>query len=516
MLPLRHRNEPFHTMRILFHPSLVRPLTLVCLIVLFGAILPMWAGSTPNALAWSASNLFGNSDFESGALAPFTQTAGPAGAAFVTNNGRNHTPGGTYNLQINGVGQNVDVKQRVDGVTEGPRYYLGSFGTIDSGTAGGPVGIAYGWGANNYPPPNYQNCGFSYANWNGTVTVASYGLMSCDFAVPHGYNYVAPKMSFNAASPHWAATDDWYLAAAPYTTTSHYVDTRDPNTLSSWGTTAGQHGASGLIILDFGQPWYDSTSNSYGTISFADKNFISIADIETLVESFLQGYWNSPGSSAEVVVGTNNQGAYENYAHGAHWSQMVLDLRNYIQQQGFGSRESVFGGSDIEMAWSQPGPVNDWINGYESISGYPSYIDFGDAEGMSFDVWYYDSNGVGHAGCPTCGQSPTNGWLEDNVWNAAWGANAAYPFPEIYRTDGVNASQWYQLSLSHSSNPMYFPGTLTEQGACSQNGCPKFCQYTYCASANNSPAIGWGQLSQFLNFDQSVYRAINNSSDIKW
>jgi hypothetical protein len=501
---------------VLFNRSLVRPLILICLIVLFGIILPVWSGLTPNATAWFTNDLFQNADFETGTVGqppPSPWTTSPSGPAVIAT-GVNRTPGGTKALRFNGNGANIDLKQRVNGVTANQRYYLGSFGTLDSGAPGGAVGLAYGWGANNYPPPNYQNCGFSYANWNGTV--ASFDLLSCDFVVPAGYNYVAPKMSFNAPAPHWGVTDDWYLAAVPNKTTSRYVDTRDPNILRAWGTTSGQNGESGLIILDFGQPWYDAASNSYGTLSFADNNFISIATIKILVQNFLTGYASTSGPWVGVVVGTNNYGPYVTQAHGQAWSQMVIDLQSWVQQQGYGPRENVVGGNDIEMGWSQPGPVYNWITGWQSVSGYRAYYDFGDAAGMSFDVWYYDSNGVGHAGCPTCGQNPTNGWLENDVWNVAWGTSAASPFPEIYRTDGVNASQWYRLSRTHLSWPMIFQGTLTEQVACSQRGCPKFCPYSYCASTNNSPGMGWGQLSQFLNFDQSVYRAVNNSSDIRW
>lgn len=106
MLSAKH-DPKAHRANATLRRSLVRPLTLICLIVLIGVILPVWLGSTPpNASAWSASNLFQNSDFETGALSPFTQSAGPPGAAFINTNA-NRSPGGQYNLQINGVGQNV-------------------------------------------------------------------------------------------------------------------------------------------------------------------------------------------------------------------------------------------------------------------------------------------------------------------------------------------------------------------------------------------------------------------------
>lgn len=520
MLSLRQCLIASHAIRVSFHRSLVRPLTLICLIVLFGIILPMWPASTPNALAWSASNLFQYSDFE-GVLPgtpPSPWSVSPAGTAVIAT-GRNHTPGGTNDLQFNGNGANIDLKQRVNGLTAGQRYYLGSFGSQDSGV----TGIAFGWGANNYPPPNYTNCAFDYAVWNGSL--GSYGMMSCDGVVPQGYNYAAPKMSFNAASPHWAVTDDWYMVAVPNYTTSHYVDSLSTSTLYNWGCSAAQRGEGGTIILDFGQPWYNGTQ--YGTNTLGTSNpFASISDITSLAESFLNGYWSCGSPVATIVIGTSNcsagisctaAGGYVGAPHGTAWSQMIVALVNYVTTHGYQGREAVVGGSDIEPGWgtadTSATDTKNWITGYQSVPGYTSYLDYGSADGMPFDVWYMDkTTQTYHAGCPTC--TGTNGWGQEDLWYVAWGASAAWPFPEIYFRDGRNAAQWYRMTLyalQHHSAKMYFRGTLTQNKTCG-TGCDHGTAY----ASDNTPGTGWGQLMHFLNFDSSVYTSFTGSSDMTW
>jgi hypothetical protein len=57
-----------------------------------------------------------------------------------------------------------------------------------------------------------------------------------------------------------------------------------------------------------------------------------------------------------------------------------------------------------------------------------------------------------------------NNWTQEDIWYVSWGADPAFPLPEIYATDGVNAWQWQQMSLysylNHNSIAMYFVGSV--------------------------------------------------------
>src|ERR671927_797136 len=68
--------------------------------------------------------------------------------------------------------------------------------------------------------------------------------------------------------------------AAPAPTTTRYMTTTDPNVLYQEG--CAQTNQTGIVILDFGQPWWDGTS--YGTIVFGSNTFRSTANIETGVK----------------------------------------------------------------------------------------------------------------------------------------------------------------------------------------------------------------------------------------
>src|SRR5215467_13453669 len=64
--------------------------------------------------------------------------------------------------------------------------------------------------------------------------------------------------------------------AAPAATTTRYMTTTDRDALYQEG--CAQTDESGIVILDFGQPWWDGTS--FGTILFGANTFRSVAEIE--------------------------------------------------------------------------------------------------------------------------------------------------------------------------------------------------------------------------------------------
>jgi hypothetical protein len=255
----------------------------------------------------------------------------------------------------------------------------------------------------------------------------------------------------------------------PPATTSRYMYTTDSNALYTWGCNQGSAGENGVIVLDFGKP--EQSGSTYGASLFG-FGFRSTAQIETAVKQFLRGYWDCSPSGAYIVlaIGTSNCGppvcgpSAVNNAHGQAWAQMVNNVATWISlPPSYASKMSVAGANDIEMDFNTSTNTRAWVDGYDAVNNWP-YYNFGDCAGCPYVL---PSGG----GCPSC--TPNNGWTKDDVWYVSWGAPPAWPLPEIYRTDGVNAWQWQRMSLYSYENHgarMYIKGSFTQWAACQGTG----------------------------------------------
>src|SRR5690349_19056671 len=69
--------------------------------------------------------------------------------------------------------------------------------------------------------------------------------------------------------------------SAPPATTSYYMESINASFYDTLGCAAGRD-VGGIVVLFFGQPWYDATTTTYGTrLLNRNKSFASITDIET-------------------------------------------------------------------------------------------------------------------------------------------------------------------------------------------------------------------------------------------
>lgn len=301
------------------------------------------------------------------------------------------------------------------------------------------------------------------------------------------------------------------LGVWPTATTSRYMSTVDTATLQQEGSAMGNAGLSGVVILDFGPP--AALNGTYGAILFNDT-FASVPQITAGVEAFLYGYYHasvSNGQQLRLGIGTSNypcicaQNATPsvNSAHGAAWGAMVQTVETYIESSGFGQQEYIRGASDIELGWNTFAASKSWVDGFNSqatASNPITLYDFGDASGCP-------THGIG-----TVNGSCDNGWTQADLLYVAWGTPASYPIPEIYCSPG-NANEWYQESLysevSGGGGMILFPGTLTEQGAATQQG------YTCAGVAVNTPSQGYLQLQNLIQNDTRTYdRYFYYSTDI--
>ncbi len=291
-------------------------------------------------------------------------------------------------------------------------------------------------------------------------------------------------------------------------TTSRYVQTVSPADHELMGCEAGQRDERGVVILAFGQAWYQPDTNLYGVIYYRRPGypFADMGTIASAVQGFLRGYWSCAPEDAtlDVGIGTNNYLRVDmtdptrSYTHGALWAQMVNQVHAWLQANAPPSathRVRVFGANDIEMSWSSAALTRAWLNGYASVAQRPM-INFGTCDG-----------------CPTTAnptQSPNNGWTVEDVWYVNSGVAVA--FPEIYLRSGINADQWYRMSRYAALNkgqPLVFAGLLTQWQAC---------QERTCNGTDNTPQQGWKQLRDALNADPTtaLTETLPAPSDITW
>jgi hypothetical protein len=312
-----------------------------------------------------------------------------------------------------------------------------------------------------------------------------------------------------AASQYDIALD---TSNAPGHTTSRYIspnDVQNPQQLAQDGCSQASNGESGLVILDFGEPWQDSQGN-YGTLlpNYPDAaHFVSTTTIAIDAEWFLWGYGQCAKGNQMLLlgVGTNNAGSNVTQGQGNAWAMAVNNVNGWIMSQGFSNREYAVGASDIEVEYNSPATTQTWVNGYAS-SARSVYFDYGDASGCPED----DSS---------TNRPCSNNWMQGDVVNAAWANGAGIASPQIYNTQGDQAKAWQSLDYyartnsNSSPNPsgsMPIAGSLTQWGACHAQG------HTCDPTTENSPDQGWQQLNTALTSSQVTTQNLPFSSDITW
>lgn len=297
---------------------------------------------------------------------------------------------------------------------------------------------------------------------------------------------------------------------------SYYMATLDPTALVNEGCALGQRDVSlagaqdSVVILDFGYP-QKYTNGTFGARGFASPAvYANTNKIAAAVENFGVGYincsGNDPTSHLRIAIGTSNYpgSAYSSVtaAHGKAWATMVSAVNDWFSAQCRGTacenRVDAVGASDIELSWNTPAATIDWLNGYASVAKYPMY-DYGALEGCPW---------LAH---PTYRCNWSN---KDDVLYAVWGSPPVQPLPEIYLTNGINAEQWYLMSLysvQRYHEKIQFVGPLTQQGACQQF--PE----SECIPLGNTPEQAWWQLYNLLNHNASTSgEMLRFPSDIRY
>jgi hypothetical protein len=118
-------------------------------------------------------------------------------------------------------------------------------------------------------------------------------------------------------------------------------------------------------------------------------------------------------------------------------------------------------------------------------------------------------------GCPqqyTWNGPCDNGWNQNGIWHLAWQHAPSLPIPQTYATSGANAHQWQLIDLWRkiaAGDGMYFYGTMTQAGACAQNG--------GCSGTNLAPHAAHDFLAAWLATDVRTNQdQIPEMTDLSW
>ncbi len=254
-----------------------------------------------------------------------------------------------------------------------------------------------------------------------------------------------------------------------------------------------------FTFLDFGVPNRDGNGR-LGTVTYNQKP-VPIEDIKDAVIDFASGFYGCTAYDQVMIsVGTNSSGgSYTDliaFNHGAAWAQLVIDINTTIIATGMSSRVTAAAGNNIEPNYNSFDIPNHWLQGYDSVNNPKKTLVYiiGSADGCPTN---YPPSTPGQYSAAICYEHPVYHWTwtQADVLYVNWGYYLSYPIPEIY--DSVMADQWYRLSLYANFNngfPIRFPGTLTQQGACFQDGtCPP--------GTNIGPITGFNLLYSRLQGD---------------
>lgn len=294
-------------------------------------------------------------------------------------------------------------------------------------------------------------------------------------------------------------------SAAPLKSNSFYVTSYDLDWAHQKGCHLGETDRDEpgtqrhVAVLDFGA--LSQVSGGWEVSAFTGASF-SVEKARQMVEQFARGYYGCTGtdttSTLFIGFGTNNSAGTITSAAGKKLANAAIAANDTITQSGWKQAHAI-GANDFE-AFGKPASGSTaskaWIDGYNSVSGRPFFVNYGSADG-----------------CPTSsftsGTACNAGLNSEAIYHVSW-TGSAYPLPEIYTTSGSQAKQWMYLSLysyTQHSSAFLFQGVMTQHGACAQASC---------SGTDNTPSAGWNQLTNQLQTNSHTATTVGAPTDIRW
>ncbi|HEY5258069.1 MAG TPA: hypothetical protein VIJ12_06775 [Candidatus Baltobacteraceae bacterium] len=284
-------------------------------------------------------------------------------------------------------------------------------------------------------------------------------------------------------------------------TISRYMGTVDPTVTNAEGCQmaqgVGDQAASGLVVLDYGEPYTDGVS--LGTSDYGVGNpFVTDAQIQAAAQGYLDGYarCNEPAANHLILaIGTSNFGSHVTAAHAVAWAQMIAQLDAYVASKAY-PNETVAAANDMETGWGSPTVTRAWLDAYVAQTNTIPIYDYGDAGGCSQ---------TSYSATAICGSV---GWTQADVGYVGGGAGPnVRALPEIYNTSGATAKQWSQIAvgMATAGTPLTFAAVMTQVGSCGSG----------CAGLDNTPAQALSLLNgQLALYPQTQSTVVTMSTDV--
>ncbi|MCK9868758.1 hypothetical protein MRI28_03670 [Nocardiopsis dassonvillei] len=286
-------------------------------------------------------------------------------------------------------------------------------------------------------------------------------------------------------------------AAYPGHTTSRYVPLTNATSTQAHeaGCTEGRTGATGPRILFFGTQEKDDTLREPGTTGNSTTPRSAYSKAAAYAHHWAQGFTEcrTGQATAHLALGVNNKD--DGGVTGTHAGQRWADLVTTAQDASTTEAVTITAALDAEPSWSTPAWARDWLAAYTQATTTPLYA------ANSADS------------CPTTGSGDcANGWRLADVHHMAGGGNPrVHVIPQIYRTDGIQADQWANISRwghTNADDPLRFAGAMSQHTACQQRTCN---------NTDNTPRQSWDQLKKALDAHSSTRVSdLGPATDMRW
>ncbi|NYH55375.1 hypothetical protein HNR06_004964 [Nocardiopsis arvandica] len=292
-------------------------------------------------------------------------------------------------------------------------------------------------------------------------------------------------------TPAHAATD------YPGHTTSSYIVLTDTTTTQAHqhGCAEGRTGTTGPRILFFGTQEKNDTLREPGRTASSPTPRAPYTQAAQYAHHWARGFTEcrTDQATAHLALGVNNKddsGLTGTHA-GQRWAHLVTTARDNSTTDAV----TITTALDAEPSWSTPRWARDWLTAYTKAT----------------DVPLYAANSADSCPTTTSGDC-ANGWTLADVHHMAGAGNPRiHVIPQIYRTDGIQARQWANISRwghTHTGDPLRFAGAMSQHTACSQRSCN---------NTDNTPQQAWAQLKKALDAHHST--RVNNlgpATDMRW
>jgi hypothetical protein len=322
----------------------------------------------------------------------------------------------------------------------------------------------------------------------------------------------------------------------PTVTTSHYWVVSNPNfnpyTLGQADAQVHQsiiqYGNRIIFLISLGQPC--QTGGAYGSYSYdQNNNCHSTSEFLTHIQNYLSGYCAMmqsilPGTSGQncgyrynlsavpviFAFGPNNCGSLHcdpnnppntvTYANGQAWGTLIENVNSYVVTHGYSYQIFVAGAMDIEGGYNTYANTRAWLDGLLNTAPYKPFYDYGNCDCPDT----YNPNG-----------SFRHDWSCSKTYEVSFSIGfSGDVIPEIYHTNGVDATRWQGVSkwaVNNGHGMAIFRQLLTECGACGQT--------QNCNGIDDVPMNAFDQLQKALNADPQTTGGLSTDfrlTDIKY